>query len=157
VLAILMVQFVAFVGALVIGPHRRSAPARRRSCSGASCSGAPSSPTGASSPPATCRLLRARRRDRVRARRDAGAQPVAVQPSRPARREAEFYSFYQISDRGTNIIGPAALAFAYGLFGSYRQGILVLIVLFVAGGLLLVMTDMRKGIDAVGNVQPKVL
>ena len=75
----------------------------------------------------------------------------------PARREAEFFSFYQISDRGTNIIGPAALAFAYGLFGSYRQGILVLIVLFVAGGLLLVLTDFRKGIDAVGNVQPTVL
>jgi UMF1 family MFS transporter len=75
----------------------------------------------------------------------------------PARREAEFYSFYQISDRGTNILGPAALAFAYGLFGSYRQGILVLIVFFVAGGLMLVLTDMRKGIDAVGNEQPKVL
>jgi MFS transporter, UMF1 family len=75
----------------------------------------------------------------------------------PARREAEFYSFYQISDRGTNILGPAALAFAYGLFGSYRQGILVLIVFFVAGGLMLVLTDMRKGIDDVGNEQPKVL
>ena len=75
----------------------------------------------------------------------------------PARREAEFYSFYQISDRGTNILGPAALAFAYGLFGSYRQGILVLIVFFVLGGLVLMMTDMRKGIDAVGNTQPKVL
>jgi UMF1 family MFS transporter len=75
----------------------------------------------------------------------------------PERREAEFYSFYQISDRGTNILGPAALAFAYGLFGSYRQGILVLIVFFVAGGLMLVLTDMRKGIDDVGNEQPKVL
>jgi UMF1 family MFS transporter len=75
----------------------------------------------------------------------------------PAGREAEFYSFYQISDRGTNIIGPAALAAAYGIFGSYREGILVLILLFIAGGLLLVMTDMRKGIDDVGNVQPKVL
>jgi len=75
----------------------------------------------------------------------------------PARREAEFYSFYQISDRGTNILGPAALAVAYGLFGSYRQGILVLILFFIAGGLMLVMTDMRKGIDAVGNEQPRVL
>ena len=75
----------------------------------------------------------------------------------PARREAEFYSFYQISDRGMNILGPAALAVAYGLFGSYRQGILVLIIFFIAGGLMLVMTDMRKGIDAVGNEQPKVL
>jgi MFS transporter, UMF1 family len=75
----------------------------------------------------------------------------------PARREAEFYSFYQISDRGTNILGPAALAVAYGMFGSYRQGILVLIIFFIAGGLMLVMTDMRKGIDAVGNEQPRVL
>jgi MFS transporter, UMF1 family len=75
----------------------------------------------------------------------------------PAQREAEFYSFYQISDRGTNILGPAALAWAYGVFGSYRQGILVLIVFFIAGGLVLALTDMRKGIDAVGNVQPRVL
>ncbi len=75
----------------------------------------------------------------------------------PARREAEFFSFYQISDRGTNILGPAALAIALGVFGSYRQGILVLIVFFIAGGLLLAMTDMRRGIDAVGNEQPRVL
>jgi len=75
----------------------------------------------------------------------------------PARREAEFFSFYQISDRGTNILGPAALAIALGIFGSYRQGILVLIIFFIAGGLMLVLTDMRKGIDAVGNEQPKVL
>jgi len=75
----------------------------------------------------------------------------------PARREAEFFSFYQISDRGTNILGPAALALALGVFGSYRQGILVLIVFFITGGLLLAMTDMRRGIDAVGNEQPRVL
>lgn len=75
----------------------------------------------------------------------------------PAQREAEFYSFYQISDRGTNILGPAALAWAYGVFGSYRLGILVLIGFFVAGGLMLVLTDMRRGIDAVGNEQPRVL
>jgi len=75
----------------------------------------------------------------------------------PARREAEFFSFYQISDRGTNILGPAALAIALGVFGSYRQGILVLIVFFIAGGLMLAMTDMRRGIDAVGNEQPRVL
>jgi len=75
----------------------------------------------------------------------------------PAGREAEFFSFYQISDRGTNILGPAALAIALGIFGSYRQGILVLIVFFIAGGLMLAMTDMRRGIEAVGNEQPRVL
>ena len=75
----------------------------------------------------------------------------------PERREAEFYSFYQISDRGTNILGPAALGIALGVFGSYRQGILVLILFFIAGGLMLVLTDMREGIDDVGNEQPAVL
>jgi UMF1 family MFS transporter len=75
----------------------------------------------------------------------------------PAGREAEFFSFYQISDRGTNILGPAALAIALGVFGSYRQGLLVLIVFFIAGGLMLALTDMRRGIDAVGNAQPRVL
>jgi UMF1 family MFS transporter len=75
----------------------------------------------------------------------------------PARREAEFFSLYQISDRGTNILGPAALALALGLFGSYRQGILVLIVFLIAGGLMLALVDFRKGIDAVGNEQPSVL
>jgi len=75
----------------------------------------------------------------------------------PERREAEFYSFYQISDRGTNILGPAALGIALGVFGSYRQGILVLILFFIAGGLMLVLTDLRKGIDDVGNEQPAVL
>ncbi len=75
----------------------------------------------------------------------------------PAGREAEFFSFYQISDRGTNILGPAALAIALGIFGSYRQGLLVLIVFFIAGGLMLALTDMRRGIDAVGNEQPRIL
>jgi MFS transporter, UMF1 family len=75
----------------------------------------------------------------------------------PPRREAEFYSFYQISDRGTNILGPAALALALGVFGSYRQGILVLIIFFIVGGLLLALVDFRKGIEAVGNEQPSVL
>jgi len=75
----------------------------------------------------------------------------------PPRREAEFYSFYQISDRGTNVLGPAALGIALGVFGSYRQGILVLIAFFITGGLLLALVDFRKGIDAVGNEQPSVL
>ena len=75
----------------------------------------------------------------------------------PARREAEFFGFYQISDRGTSVVGQLGFVAAYGAFGSYRQAILVLIVFFLLGGLLLVLTDFRKGIDAVGNTQPTVL
>jgi len=75
----------------------------------------------------------------------------------PPQREAEFYGFYQISDRGTSVLGQLGFVFAYQAFGSYRQAILVLVVFFVAGGLLLLLTDFRRGIDAVGNPQPRVL
>jgi MFS transporter, UMF1 family len=75
----------------------------------------------------------------------------------PKRREAEFFGFYQISDRGTSVLGQLAFVFAYQFFGSYRQALLVLILFFVTGGLLLLFTDFRKGIDAVGNEQPAVL
>jgi UMF1 family MFS transporter len=75
----------------------------------------------------------------------------------PKRREAEFFGFYQISDRGTSVVGQLGFVAAYGAFGSYRQAILVLIVFFLSGGLLLALTDFRKGIDDVGNEQPKVL
>ena len=75
----------------------------------------------------------------------------------PPQREAEFFGFYQISDRGTSVLGQLGFVFAYGVAGSYRQALLVLIVFFVAGGLMLLLTDFRKGIDAVGNPQPAVL
>jgi len=75
----------------------------------------------------------------------------------PPQREAEFFGFYQISDRGTSVLGQLGFVFAYGVAGSYRQALLVLIVFFIAGGLLLLVTDFRKGIDAVGNPQPRVL
>ncbi|MGA1774856.1 MAG: MFS transporter, partial [Nitriliruptoraceae bacterium] len=72
-------------------------------------------------------------------------------------REAEFFGFYQISDRGTSVLGQLGFVFAYGVAGSYRQALLVLIFFFIAGGLMLLVTDFRKGIDAVGNPQPAVL
>jgi MFS transporter, UMF1 family len=75
----------------------------------------------------------------------------------PKQREAEFFGFYQISDRGTSVLGQLGFVFAYQAFGSYRQAILVLILFFISGGLLLLITDFRAGIDAVGNEQPRVL
>ncbi|MEY3071987.1 MAG: hypothetical protein RLZZ353_183 [Actinomycetota bacterium] len=75
----------------------------------------------------------------------------------PPQREAEFFGFYQISDRGTSVLGQLGFVFAYGVAGSYRQALLVLIFFFIAGGLMLLVTDFRKGIDAVGNPQPAVL
>lgn len=75
----------------------------------------------------------------------------------PKQREAEFFGFYQISDRGTSVLGQLAFVFAYQFAGSYRSALLTLIFFFVSGGLLLLLTDFRAGIDAVGNEQPRVL
>ena len=52
----------------------------------------------------------------------------------PAGEEAEFYSFYEVSDRGTSWIGPAGLRdLRIRSSGSLRPAILSLIVFFIAG------------------------
>jgi MFS transporter, UMF1 family len=75
----------------------------------------------------------------------------------PAKREAEYFGLYQIADRGTSWIGTFVLGVAVQVTGSYRSGLLVLLAFFVSGGLLLAATDLRRGIDDVGNPQPDVV
>lgn len=65
----------------------------------------------------------------------------------PRGREAEFYSFYEVSDRGTSWIGPLVFGLANQIFGSLRPAILSLVVFFVAGLIALPLVDVRKGID----------
>lgn len=59
----------------------------------------------------------------------------------PGGREAAFFSLYEISERGTSWIGPLIFGMVVGATGSYRQAILSLIVLIVGGMLLLLVTD----------------
>lgn len=59
----------------------------------------------------------------------------------PGGREAAFFSLYEISERGTSWIGPLIFGIVAGATGSYRQAILSLIVLIVGGMLLLLVTD----------------
>jgi UMF1 family MFS transporter len=75
----------------------------------------------------------------------------------PRSREAEYFAFYEISERGTSWLGTLTFALAYELSGSYRIAIVVLVVFFVAGGLLLRRVRVGEGIDAVGNARPAVL
>ena len=72
----------------------------------------------------------------------------------PAGREAEYYSFYEISDRGTSWLGPLAFGLTYQLTGSYRYAIISLVVFFVAGFLLLLRLPMRRAVLAAGNTPP---
>ncbi|MGY1776292.1 MFS transporter [Geodermatophilus sp. SYSU D00804] len=75
----------------------------------------------------------------------------------PAGREAEYYSFYEISDRGTSWLGPLAFGLTYQLTGSYRYAIISLVVFFVAGFLLLLRLPMRRAVQAAGNTPPERL
>jgi len=67
----------------------------------------------------------------------------------PQGREAEFYSFYEVSERGTSWTGPLIFGLANQLFGSLRYGILALIFYFIAGLIVLPFVNVQKAMDDV--------
>lgn len=69
----------------------------------------------------------------------------------PADHEAEYFGFYEISERGTSWIGPLLFAAAVQLTGSQRLAIVSLILFFVLGLLLLIRVDVRQAILDAGN------
>ncbi|MES0832976.1 MFS transporter [Nocardiopsis tropica] len=75
----------------------------------------------------------------------------------PKGKEAEYFSLFQISDRGSTFLGSLTVTIAVSLTGGYRVAILSLIAFFLLGGVLLWRTRMREGIVAVGNQVPKNL
>ncbi|RBY87932.1 MFS transporter [Blastococcus sp. TF02A-30] len=75
----------------------------------------------------------------------------------PAGKEAEYYGFYEISDRGTSWLGPLAFGLTYQLTGSYRLAIVSLVVFFVAGFVALALLPMRRAVVAAGNTPPEKL
>ena len=70
----------------------------------------------------------------------------------PAARQASFFGFYELAERGTAWIGTLIFAVVLDITGSYRSALTSLLVLFVAGGLLLASTDTDAAIDAAREV-----
>lgn len=64
----------------------------------------------------------------------------------PAGREAEYFAFYELSDKGTSWIGPLLFGIALSLTQSYRWAILSLLVMLVIGILVLVRVDTKKAV-----------
>jgi MFS transporter, UMF1 family len=62
----------------------------------------------------------------------------------PRGKEAEYYSFYEVSERGTSWVGPLLFGLMNQLFGNLRYAILSLILFFVLGLLVLPFVDVRK-------------
>jgi MFS transporter, UMF1 family len=75
----------------------------------------------------------------------------------PSGKEAEYFGFYEISDRGTSWLGPFLFALTFQLTASYRYAIFSLVFFFLAGGILLSRLDLRRAIVAAGNVPPERL
>jgi MFS transporter, UMF1 family len=63
----------------------------------------------------------------------------------PKSRSAEFYSFYDVSSKFAGIIGPSVFGVVGQMTGSSRLGIVSLVFFFIAGGLILLAVDVKKG------------
>jgi UMF1 family MFS transporter len=75
----------------------------------------------------------------------------------PAGKEGEYYGFYEISDKGTSWLGPLAFGLVFQLTNSYRVGLVSLLIFFIVGFVLLLAVPMRRAIVAAGNTPPRVL
>jgi UMF1 family MFS transporter len=72
----------------------------------------------------------------------------------PNGQEAEYFSLYEVSERGTSWLGPLMFGLALQFTGSYRFALLSVVLFFVVGLLLLTRVDVRRAISESGNEQP---
>jgi UMF1 family MFS transporter len=72
----------------------------------------------------------------------------------PPGKEAEYFSAYEMSDRGMSWLGPLLFGITYQLTGSYRDAIISLVAFFVLGFALLARVPVRRAIHDAGNPVP---
>ena len=75
----------------------------------------------------------------------------------PRGREAEYFGLYEISERGTSWLGALTFGLVFQLTGSYRNAIFSLVAFFVLGFVLLARVDIRRAIREAGNEQPALV
>ncbi|MFI1657909.1 MFS transporter [Streptomyces sp. NPDC020472] len=73
----------------------------------------------------------------------------------PRGKEAEYFSAYEMSDRGLSWLGPLVFGLAYQLTGSYRDAIISLVIFFAVGFALLARVPVRRAVEAAGNPIPE--
>ncbi|MGW2290990.1 MFS transporter [Streptomyces phaeochromogenes] len=72
----------------------------------------------------------------------------------PPGKEAEYFSAYEMSDRGMSWLGPLLFGLTYQLTGSYRDAIISLVAFFVLGFVLLARVPVRQAVRDAGNPVP---
>ncbi|MCA0335924.1 MAG: MFS transporter [Actinobacteria bacterium] len=75
----------------------------------------------------------------------------------PRAREAEFFAFYQAMERGTSWFGTFVFGLVHQLTHSYRPAIVALIIFFALGWYFLRKVDVRQGITDAGNAMPAIV
>lgn len=72
----------------------------------------------------------------------------------PKGREASFFGLYEISEKGTSLIGSLVFGIVVGITGSFRQAILSMIIFLALGIIILMLTDTKRAIHEAGNQTP---
>ncbi|MEN3306136.1 MAG: transporter, family [Micromonosporaceae bacterium] len=75
----------------------------------------------------------------------------------PHGREAEYFGLYEISSDGTSWLGPLVFGLTYQASGSYRYAIISLLIFFALGFLGLLAVPMRRAVIAAGNIPPRLI
>jgi MFS transporter, UMF1 family len=65
----------------------------------------------------------------------------------PVGQEATFFGLFEVANEGTAWAAPLLFTVVVNVTGSFRQAILSLLVLFVAGGVLLALTDVAAAVE----------
>ncbi|MFF3910440.1 MFS transporter [Streptomyces sp. NPDC001848] len=73
----------------------------------------------------------------------------------PPGKEAEYFSAYEMSDRGMSWLGPLLFGITYQLSGSYRDAIISLVAFFALGFVLLARVPVREAVRDAGNPVPE--
>jgi UMF1 family MFS transporter len=75
----------------------------------------------------------------------------------PRGREGEYFALYNACERGTSWFGTFLFGVVFQVTGSYRPAIVALIVFFVLGAVFLLRLDAPRGIREAGNAVPAVV
>jgi len=73
----------------------------------------------------------------------------------PRGREGEYFALYNACERGTSWFGSLLFGVVFQVTGSYRPAIVSLIVFFLLGAIFLLRLDPRRGIAEAGNAMPR--
>jgi UMF1 family MFS transporter len=72
----------------------------------------------------------------------------------PKGQEAEYFSIYEIGERGTSWLAPLFFGLAYQFTGSYRIALVSLMIFFIAGLAILTQVNVRRAAEEAGNQAP---